>query len=69
VALHPTDADILGAEENSTLEVSLPGGTFALPLQHRADLPQGTVGLAVGLPGSPWFIAGASVTLHRGSDT
>ena len=67
VALHPADADVLGAEENSTLKVSLQGGTFNLPLQRRADLPRGTVGLAVGLPGSPWFAAGASVKLDRGS--
>ena len=37
-------------------------------LQRRADLPRGTIGLAVGLPGSPWFTAGASVKLRRGSD-
>jgi NADH-quinone oxidoreductase subunit G len=69
VALHPADADVLGAEENSTLQVSLQGETFNLPLQRRADLPRGTVGLAAGLPGSPWFTAGASVKLNRGSDS
>jgi len=69
VALHPADADVLGAGDNSTLHVSLQGGTFNLPLQRRADLPRGIVGLAAGLPGSPWFTAGASVKLNRGSDS
>lgn len=68
-ALHPADADVLGAQENSTLEVSLRGETVLLPLRRRADLPRGTVGLAVGVPGSPWFAAGASVKLGRGPAT
>jgi NADH-quinone oxidoreductase subunit G len=67
VALHPADADSLGAEENSTLEVSLRGETVFLALRRRPDLPRGTVGLAVGVPGSPWFAAGATVKLGRGS--
>jgi NADH-quinone oxidoreductase subunit G len=67
VALHPADADMLEAQENSTLEVSLPGETVLLPLRRRSDLPRGTVGLAVGVPGSPWFLAGAAVRLGRGS--
>jgi NADH-quinone oxidoreductase subunit G len=66
-ALHPADADILEAEENSTLKVSLRGETVCLPLRRRSDLPRGTVGLAVGVPGSPWFTAGATVKLSRGS--
>jgi NADH-quinone oxidoreductase subunit G len=69
VALHPADADTLEADENSTLEVSLPGETVSLPVRRRPDLPRGTVGLAVGLPGSPWFAPGASVKLERGSGT
>jgi NADH-quinone oxidoreductase subunit G len=69
VALHPADADILEADENSTLEVCLPGETVFLPLRRRSDLPRGTVGLAVGVPGSPWFAAGATVKLRRGSGT
>jgi NADH-quinone oxidoreductase subunit G len=69
VALHPADAEALQASENSTLEVSLPGETVLLPLRRRSDLPRGTVGLAVGVPGSPWFPAGATVKLGRGSGT
>jgi NADH-quinone oxidoreductase subunit G len=69
VALHPADADLLEANENSTLEVSLRGETVFLPLRHRSDLPRGTVGLAVGVPGSPWFASGATVKLGRGSGT
>jgi NADH-quinone oxidoreductase subunit G len=69
VALHPQDADLLEAQENSTLEVSLSGETVLLPLRRRPDLPRGAVGLPVGLPGSPWFCAGTSVRLARGSAT
>jgi NADH-quinone oxidoreductase subunit G len=69
VALHPADADVLEANENSTLAVSLPGETVLLPLRLRSDLRRGTVGLAVGVPGSPWFAAGATVKLGRGSGT
>ncbi len=67
VALHPADAALLEAPENSILEVSLPGETVSLPLRRRSDLPRGTVGLAVGVPGSPQFAAGAAVKLARGS--
>jgi NADH-quinone oxidoreductase subunit G len=66
VALHPADADALEAHENSNLEVTLPGATVSLPLRRRSDVPRGTVGLAVGVPGSPWFAAGATVKLGRG---
>jgi NADH-quinone oxidoreductase subunit G len=65
VALHPADADSLQAEEGSLLEVSLPDETVRLPLRRRADLPRGTVGLPVGLPGAPWFAAGLAVGLTR----
>jgi hypothetical protein len=47
----------------------LPGETVLLPLRRRSDLPRGTVGLPVGVPGSPWFCAGATVKLTRGSGT
>jgi len=67
VALHPADADTLEAAENSTVQVSLSGATVLLPLQRRLDVPRGTVGLPVGLPGSPWFAAGALVKLVAGT--
>ena len=69
VALHPDDADAIGAQENSSLEMSLSGETVLLPLRRRPDLPRGTVGLPVGIPGSTWFAAGATVKLARGSGT
>jgi len=49
--------------------VCLQGESLSLPLRRRSDLPRGTVGLAVGVPGSPWFTAGAAVKLGRGSGT
>jgi NADH-quinone oxidoreductase subunit G len=66
VALNPADADTLDAAEDATLEVNLPGGAVRLPLQRRKSLPRGTVGLAVGVPGAPWFAAGAIATLAKG---
>ena len=63
LALNPADADTLGAAESAALEVLLPGGAVHLPVQRRADLPRGTVGLPVGVPGAPWFAAGLLVTL------
>ena len=60
VALHPADAEALEAHEDSPLEVALGGETVLLPLRCRADLPRGAVGLAVGVPGSPWFTPGAA---------
>ena len=69
IALHPADADLLGAPENSSLEVILPGDTVSLPLRRRPDMPRGTAGLAVGVPGSPWFAAGATVKIAGGSST
>ena len=67
VALHPDDADTLGAQENSRLEVSLPGATVVLPLRRRSDVPRGTAGLPVGVYGAPWFSAGATLRLTRES--
>ena len=69
VALHPADAKALEAKENSTLKVSLPGETVYLPLRCRSDVPRGTVGLAAGVPGSPWFPAGVAIKLERGPST
>ena len=69
VALHPADADLLEADESSTLEVCLRGETMLLPVRRRADVPRGTAGLPVGVPGSPWFAAGATMKLGRGSGT
>jgi NADH-quinone oxidoreductase subunit G len=80
IALNPADADAFGgggageadigtsgALENILLELTLPGGTVHLPLRRRADLPRGVVGLPVGVPGMPWFAAGVSATLRKGS--
>ena len=66
VALNPADADTLEVAEDATLEVTLPGGAVRLPLRRRESLPRGTLGLVVGVPGAPWFAAGAIATLATG---
>ena len=66
LALNPADADALGSGglgENATLEVTLTGAVVRLPVQRRADLPRGIVGLPIGIPGMPWFAAGVIATL------
>jgi NADH-quinone oxidoreductase subunit G len=65
VALNLADADALGAAEHVALKVTLPGGSVVLPLRRSSSLPRGTVGLAVGVPGSPWFAGGVSATLVK----
>jgi NADH-quinone oxidoreductase subunit G len=65
VALNPADADALGAAENASLDITLPGGAVRLPLQRRPGIPRGTVGLPIGVPGAPWFAAGVAATLAR----
>jgi NADH-quinone oxidoreductase subunit G len=67
VALNDVDAERLEAAEGCLMEVTLPGGAVQLPLRRRPDLPPGTLGLPRGLPGSPWFCAGVSVWLRKGT--
>jgi NADH-quinone oxidoreductase subunit G len=67
-ALNPADADALGAAEDAALEVTLPGGAVLLPLRRSTSLPRGTVGLAVGVPGAPWFAAGVTAKLAKASN-
>ncbi len=72
LALNPADADALGAHEgsaheNTALELTLLGrAVVRLPVRRRADLPRGTVGLPLGVPGMPWFPAGAIAKLDKG---
>ena len=65
VALNPADADALGAAENTQLDITLPGEEVRLPLQRKPALARGTVGLPIGVPGTPWFAAGVAVTLAK----
>ena len=61
VALNPDDAAALGGP-CSFVDVLLDGSAARLPLQVKADLPRGTVGLPQ-LPGAPFAVAGSWVKL------
>lgn len=63
VAVSASDAERLGL--NGRAAVSVQGKTVELPLV-RAPIAPGAVGLPAGLPGIPYFEAGAAVTLVKG---
>ena len=50
VALHPGDAEALGAAEDGRVELHLAGGAIALPVRPLPELPPGVVGVPAGLP-------------------
>jgi NADH-quinone oxidoreductase subunit G len=64
-ALNPADAAALGIHEGGHIEVTLGGVKARLPLQYRAELAAGTVGLPIGLAGLPFAVAGASIALAK----
>jgi hypothetical protein len=48
------------------IALTLPGNVVVrLPMRRRSDLPRGTVGLPIGVPGMPWFAAGVIAKLDR----
>ncbi len=67
VAINVADAQRLGIEHQSLTRVELGEYVLSLPAKVRVDLPQGSVGLPVGLAGIPPLTAGASVRLSKGA--
>ncbi len=63
VAINVADAQRLGIEHQALTRVELGEYLLSLPAKVRVDLPQGSVGLPVGLAGIPPLTAGAAVTL------
>ncbi|WP_106476565.1 NADH-quinone oxidoreductase subunit NuoG [Phytohalomonas tamaricis] len=53
VALSREDAQALGVEAGSSLQVSINDKMLELPLKVSAAMPRGTLGVPVGLPGIP----------------
>ena len=66
VALSVADATRLGIAHQAPASITLGGETFTLPAKVRIDLPEGSVGLPVGLKGVPALTAGAAVTVVKG---
>ena len=59
--LHPSDAATLGINEGARLELHCCGETLVLPVRFSAQLPEGQVGLPLGLPGIPPYLSGATI--------
>ena len=53
VALRPEDAERIGAREGGLVSVAAAGTEYRLPARLRPSLPEGVVGLPVGLAGGP----------------
>lgn len=67
VALNLADAQKLGIEHQALVRVELGEYLLSLPAKVRMDLPEGSVGLPVGLAGIPPLVAGASVRVSKGA--
>ena len=66
VALNPADAAAQGCSEGDTVHVRLGDFELAAPLRIEPTLANGAVGLPLGLPGLPFVVSGAGVTLRGG---
>mgnify|MGYP003333017347 CR=1 FL=1 len=54
-ALTAEDGEALQTmRDGDSVELTIAGETFCLPIRLRPDLPKGTIGLPVGLAGQPW---------------
>lgn len=55
IAMNSADATSLGANEGGEVQVTVDGIQWSLPVRVRPEIPAGVVGLATGLPDSPFF--------------
>jgi len=51
--MNASDAAALNVEEGDEITLSLNGETYQLQVRLATAMPGGTVGLSIGLPGSP----------------
>ncbi len=66
VIINPDDAHRLGVAEGELLALVCCGVNITLPVRCSAMLTQGLVGLPVGMPGIPPYLAGATVEQLQG---
>jgi len=66
VVLNRADAQRLGIDNNDITRVTIDGIALDLPASARDDFPRGAVGLPVGLPGIPPFVAGTPCSVGKG---
>jgi NADH-quinone oxidoreductase subunit G len=61
LVINPTDAEKLGVNNGSSVELVCAGETLRLPVRFSASLQAGQVGLPLGMPGVPPFLSGAQI--------
>lgn len=61
LVLNPEDAAKLGVNSGASVELTCAGETLRLPVRFSASLQAGQVGLPLGLPGVPPFLANAKI--------
>ncbi|MGK3116667.1 NADH-quinone oxidoreductase subunit NuoG [Candidatus Pantoea formicae] len=61
LVINPADAEKLGVNNGSAVELVCAGETLRLPVRFSASLQAGQVGLPLGMPGVPPFLSGAQV--------
>ena len=61
LVINPADAEKLGVNNGSAVELVCAGETLRLPVRFSASLQAGQVGLPLGMPGVPPFLSGAQI--------
>jgi NADH-quinone oxidoreductase subunit G len=61
LVINPADAEKLGVNNGSSVELVCAGETLRLPVRFSASLQAGQVGLPLGMPGVPSFLSGAQI--------
>ena len=61
LVINPADAEKLGVNNGSAVELVCAGETLRLPVRFSTSLQAGQVGLPLGMPGVPPFLSGAQV--------
>ncbi|MDI6957766.1 MULTISPECIES: NADH-quinone oxidoreductase subunit NuoG [unclassified Pantoea] len=61
LVINPADAEKLGVNNGSAVELVCAGETLRLPVCFSASLQAGQVGLPLGMPGVPPFLSGAQI--------
>lgn len=61
VMVNPDDAAKLGVNAGAAVEFNCQGETLRLPVRFSSNLQAGQVGLPIGLPGVPPFLAGSDI--------
>ncbi|MCA1176066.1 MULTISPECIES: NADH-quinone oxidoreductase subunit NuoG [unclassified Pantoea] len=61
LVINPADAEKLGVNNGSAVELVCAGETLRLPVRFSTSLQAGQVGLPLGMPGVPPFLSGAQI--------